>query len=162
MKGNLNGECLIHSILQKKYNNSKYFSLYNLPNGKAGKALGKLFLAINNIEYFQQIISDIDLTGKQSLLNKNTGLIGDDTTYPNRLLNYDNTNYSISDWDSADIWLIEIDGMFHNLVRETGPEAVNGLKTKTTRIRINSDYATFCHCGRYSLYCLWYYLQTIY
>jgi hypothetical protein len=88
-----------------------------------------------------RIISDIDLSGKQSLLNKNTGLIGDDTTYPNRLLNYDNTNYSISDWDSADIWLIEIDGMFHNLVRETGPEAVNGLKTKTTRIRINSDYS---------------------
>ena len=38
-----------------------------------------------------RILSDIDLSGKQSLLNKNTGLIGDSTTYPNRLLNYDNT-----------------------------------------------------------------------
>ena len=88
-----------------------------------------------------RILSDIDLSGKQSLLNKNTGLIGDSTTYPNRLLNYDNTNYSISDWDSADIWLIEIDGMFHNLVRETGFEMVNNVQQNTTRIRINSDYS---------------------
>ena len=88
-----------------------------------------------------KIISDIDLSGKQSLLNKNTGLIGDDITYPNRLLNYDNTNYSISDWDSADIWLIEIDGMYHNLVREIGEEMVNGVMVNTTRIRINSDYS---------------------
>lgn len=88
-----------------------------------------------------RIVSDIDLIGKQSLLNKNTGLIGDEKTYPNRLLNYDNTNYSIDDWDSADVWLIEVDGMFHNLVRETGPEMVNGINTVTTRININSDYS---------------------
>ena len=88
-----------------------------------------------------RIISDIDLTGKQSFINKNVGLIGDTTTYPNRLLNYDNTNYLIDEWDSADIWLIEIDGIFHNLVRETGPELINGVKVNTTRIRINSDYS---------------------
>ena len=87
-----------------------------------------------------RIISDIDLSGKESLLNRNTGLIGDELTYPNRLLNYDNTNYTIEDWDSADVWLIEIDGMYHNLVRETGLEMVNGVQTNTTRIRINSDY----------------------
>ena len=74
------------------------------------------------------------MTGKQSLLNKNTGLIGDETTYPNRLLNYDNTNYLISDWTSADVWLIEIDGMYHNLIREIGPEIVNGTQLITTRI----------------------------
>ena len=88
-----------------------------------------------------RILSDIDLTGKQDLLNKNLGLIGDEKTYPNRLLNYDNTNYSIDDWDSADVWLIEVDGMFHNLVRETGPEIVNGVNIVTTRININSDYS---------------------
>lgn len=89
-----------------------------------------------------RIISDIDLTGKESMLNKGFGTIaGDDTNYPNRLLNYDNTNYLFDEWDDADVWLIEIDGMFHNLVRETGPENVNGLKTITTKIRINSDYS---------------------
>ncbi len=95
----------------------------------------------NQILTKYRIISDIDLSGKQSLLNKNTGLIGDETTYPNRLLNYDNTNYTIDDWDSADIWLIEIDGMYHNLVRESGLEMVNGAQVNTTRIRINSDYS---------------------
>lgn len=88
-----------------------------------------------------RIISDIDLSGKELMLNKNVGLIGDETTYPNRLLNYDNTNYEISEWDTADVWVIEIDGMYHNLVRETGPELVNGVITNTTRILINSDYS---------------------
>jgi len=89
-----------------------------------------------------RIISDIDLSGKQSMLNKGFGTIGaDDSIYPNRLLNYDNSNYLFDEWDSADIWLIEIDGVLHNLVRETGPELVNGVKTVTTRIRINTDYS---------------------
>ena len=89
-----------------------------------------------------RIISDIDLTGKESMLNKGFGTIGAyDGEYPNRLLSYDNTNYLFSEWDDADIWLIDIDGMLHNLVRETGPELVNGVKTITTRIRINTDYS---------------------
>ena len=96
----------------------------------------------NKVTDRYRIISDIDLTGEQSMLNKGFGTIaGDDTVYPNRLLNYDNTNYLFDDWDSADVWLIEIDGMYHNLVRESGPELVNGVKTNTTRIRINSDYS---------------------
>ena len=96
----------------------------------------------NKVTDKYRIISDIDLTGKQSMLNKGFGTIAsDDSPYPNRLLNYDNTNYIFDEWDSADAWLIEIDGMYHNLVRETGPEAVNGIKTKTTKIRINSDYS---------------------
>jgi hypothetical protein len=51
--------CLIHSMIDYTDTQPKYYSLHNLPNGKAGKSLGKLFLAINNVEYFQQIISDI-------------------------------------------------------------------------------------------------------
>ncbi len=97
------------------------------------------YLPIETIKY--KIISDIDLTGKQSLLNKNTGLIGDDTTYPNRLLNYDGSNFTIDEWDTADVWIIEIDGKYHNLVREIGPEVVSGVEQITTRIRINSDYS---------------------
>jgi len=54
-----NDFCLIHSMIDYTIIQPKYYSLHNLPNGKAGKSLGKLFLAINNVEYFQQIISDI-------------------------------------------------------------------------------------------------------
>jgi hypothetical protein len=96
----------------------------------------------NKVTDKYRIISDIDLTGKQSMLNKGFGTIAsDDSPYPNRLLNYDNTNYLFDEWDSSDVWLIEIDGMYHNLVRETGPELVNGIRTNTTKIKINSDYS---------------------
>lgn len=80
-----------------------------------------------------KIISNLDLSGKQSFLNKNTGLINSE----NILLNYDLTYYTISDWETADIWIIEIDGVYHNLVREN---IVEGLNTNTI-IRINSDYS---------------------
>lgn len=80
-----------------------------------------------------RIISDIDLSGKELLVNKNTGLIND----KNILLNYDLTYYTINDWETADIWIIEIDGIYHNLVRE---DIIDGLNTDTV-IRINTDYS---------------------
>ena len=73
-----------------------------------------------------RIISDLDLTGKQSFLNKNIGYISETDK---SLTNYDNTNFEISDFDLADLWLIEIDGMYHNLVKEDGV------------IKIYSDYS---------------------
>ena len=51
------------------------------------------------------------------------------------------SNLLISYWTSADGWLKEIDGMYHNLIREIGPEIVNGTQLITTRIIINSDYS---------------------
>lgn len=71
-----------------------------------------------------RIISSIDLTGKQALLNQNIGYISDKKV----LMNYDNTNFDIVDFDLADLWLIEIDGMYHNLIKEDGV------------IKIYSDY----------------------
>lgn len=59
--------CLIHSFIDNTNIQPKYYSLYNVLNGKAGKSLGKLFLAINNMEYFQKIISDIDFDHNHKL-----------------------------------------------------------------------------------------------
>jgi hypothetical protein len=73
-----------------------------------------------------RIISSISLTGKQALLNANIGYI-DSTT--KALMNYDNTNFDILDFELADLWVIEIDGIHHNLVKEDG------------LIKIHSDYA---------------------
>lgn len=72
-----------------------------------------------------RIISTVNLTGKQDLLNKNIGYISDGKV----LMNYDNTNFEIVDFELADLWLIEIDGMYHNLIKEDG------------EIKINSDYS---------------------
>lgn len=88
-----------------------------------------------------KIISDISLTGMESFLNKNTGYIGkSESEHPNRLFNYDGTNFEIEDFDSADVWVIEIDGLYHNLVKKSGYELVDNVNTYTTRIEINSDY----------------------
>lgn len=73
-----------------------------------------------------RIISPIDLTGKQAMLNTNIGYV-DSTT--KELMNYDNTPLSIENFEMADIWLIEIDGMYHNLIKEDG------------KIKIFSDYS---------------------
>ena len=73
-----------------------------------------------------RIISNIDLTGKQALLNKNIGYIESTTK---ALMNYDNTYFDIVDFELADLWVIEIDGVYHNLIKEDGV------------IKIYSDYA---------------------
>ena len=73
-----------------------------------------------------RIISSIDLEGKQSLLNKNIGYVDSLTK---NLIGYDGVAFDIVDFDLADLWLIEIDGTYHNLVKEDGT------------IKIHSDYA---------------------
>lgn len=62
-----------------------------------------------------KIISDLNLTGKQSMINKNIGSIDSSK----RLVNYDSTYFQIEDWDKADVWIIEIDGKLHNLIKDT-------------------------------------------
>lgn len=72
-----------------------------------------------------RIISDLDLTGKEAELN--TRLIYIDET--NAIVKLDLTYYQVDGFDSADIWIIEIDGVFHNLVKDG------------SKIKINTDYA---------------------
>ena len=63
-----------------------------------------------------RIISDVDLTGKQSELNQNFGLIDDD----NRLIDYNIDYLQIDGFEDADVWIIEIDGILHSLVENNG------------------------------------------
>jgi len=78
-----------------------------------------------------RIISDLDLTGKQLELNKNNGKVELES---NRLIDFNNNDFYIDGFYTeetkiADIWLIEIDGILHNLIKD-------GLSTK-----IYSDYS---------------------
>jgi hypothetical protein len=61
-----------------------------------------------------KIISDIDLQGKENELNKNLIFIDID----NVIKRYDNQVFEISNFELADIWLIEIDGIYHNIIKE--------------------------------------------
>jgi len=83
-----------------------------LLSSKSGKVFKQEFKQEQLTKY--KIISDIDLSGKESLINKNTGLIDENK----KLINYDITNFKIEDWESADVWIIEIDGVYHNLIKD--------------------------------------------
>jgi len=72
-----------------------------------------------------KIISDIDLTGQQSEINQNFGYIKDNTIY-----DYQNNFFEIDNFDSADVWLIEIDGVYHNVIKD-----------EEDKLKIISDYS---------------------
>ncbi len=61
---------------------------------------------------YYKIISNKDLSGKQSNLNKSFGFINDNILFSS----VDNL-YEIEDWDSADIWLIKINKIYHKLIK---------------------------------------------
>ena len=62
-----------------------------------------------------RIISKFDLNGKQSMLNKNIGYIDSN----NVLINYDQSYLIIDDFDLSDICVIEIDGKYHNVIKNS-------------------------------------------
>ena len=73
--------------------------------------------------YKWRIISDIDLKGKENKLNKNTGKVDSDK----RLIDADGNYLKIEDFDRADVWLIEIDGVYHNIIKDS----IGALKLST-------------------------------
>lgn len=72
-----------------------------------------------------RIISDLDLSGKQSELNLNYGRIDSQ----NFLIDYNNNYISIDGFEDWSVWLIEIDGVYHNLVLTDG------------KLKVNTDYS---------------------
>src|ERR1700761_8646154 len=63
-----------------------------------------------------QIIADVDLTGQQSLINKN--IINIDKN--NKITYINGSSFVINDWSSADVWLIKIDNKYHNIQFDNG------------------------------------------
>jgi hypothetical protein len=80
-----------------------------------------------------KIISDIDLEGRESELNQNFVYIEN-----NILLDINKNPFIIQDFDSADVWIIEIDGIYHNLKKDEN----NNIKLFTDYL-INSDDISF-------------------
>lgn len=72
-----------------------------------------------------RIISDLDFTGMTySNFNRNFGEVKD-----NILKDLSGNSITIEDFDSGDIWLINIDGIYHNLI------------SNNNSIIVNSDYS---------------------
>lgn len=78
----------------------------------------------NTIIIKYKIISEIDLTGKESLLNLRECYIDSN----NIIRNINNNAYTIDDFSFADVNIIEIDGVYHNLILNNG------------QIQLNTDY----------------------
>lgn len=61
-----------------------------------------------------RIISDIDLKGKEAQINKNYGRIDS----LNKIVDYNNSYITIDGFEDYSVWLIEIDGIYHNLYND--------------------------------------------
>ena len=79
----------------------------------------------NKSIYKYKIISKFNLKDKQSQLNNNYGYIDNN----NCLKTYNNENIVISNFEKSSVWLIEIDGIYHNIIKDDD----NNLK-------LNTDY----------------------
>ena len=62
------------------------------------------------------IISNIDLSGQQGLLNQN--IINIDSN--NKITYLNGNSLIIDDWDTADVWLMKIGNMYHTLQNNNG------------------------------------------
>lgn len=92
---------------------------------------------VNTEVYRYRIISDINLSGKEAYLNRNICLFDSN----NYIIRYnDNSYFDIPNFDEADVWIIEIDGEYHNIVREDG------------KLKVNTDYGFEFLIDKYSYY----------
>ena len=62
------------------------------------------------------VICDYDLVGKESYINKN--IINIDNN--NKIRYIDGATFSIDNWNTGDVWLIEIDNKLHNIQYDNG------------------------------------------
>lgn len=79
--------------------------------------VNKIYRIINSVNTLQwQIISDVDLTGKQAYINKN--IINIDNN--NKITYIDGNSFTIDDWNTADVWLMKIDNKYHTIQYDNG------------------------------------------
>jgi len=86
-----------------------------------------------------KIISNIKLQGKESQINKNLIKIEYSNSL-NKLTYSDDTTFYIEDFDNSDVWLIEIDGNFHNIIKTDG------------QFYVNTDYAFYQTLEKFDYY----------
>lgn len=74
--------------------------------------------------YKYKIISDLSLYQKENEVNKNYGYINNEGVLFN-----DDGFFEINNFEESDVWVIEIDGIYHNIIKDGD------------KLRINSDYS---------------------
>ena len=123
------------NVTQPISNNSSFTSKSNVvqvstgqlvdPNNPVSATYKSDVLTETKVDKWR-IISKLDLSGKESVINKNVGYINVD----NILINYDQSYFNIDEFDNSDLWIIEIDGKYHNLI-----------KNADGKIQVYTDYS---------------------
>lgn len=71
-----------------------------------------------------KIISNILLTGRQSEINRNLIYIESDNI-GSKIRYYNGNPFDINGFEDADVWMIEIDGVYHNIIKRDGEYYLN-------------------------------------
>jgi hypothetical protein len=101
------------------YKIEKYFEKQNTQKEKVQISPTSFEDKINTpIVSKYKIISNIKLKGRQSEINKNLIMVDSE----NKLTYYNGSNFTIDDYADADVWLIEIDGVYHNINKNSNDE----------------------------------------
>lgn len=72
-----------------------------------------------------KIISDVGLQGRESEINKNIIRITTQSDNTSILSYIDGGSFSIADFSDYDVWMIEIDGKYHNVMYRDGQYFIN-------------------------------------
>lgn len=75
------------------------------------------FIISGETNYTYKIISDLDLSGEQSELNKNIITISEDNIVSHNAV-FNTSAFEVSGFENADVWLIQIDSKYHVLVKD--------------------------------------------
>lgn len=102
-----------------------------------------------NDNYVYKIISELDLSGKESDINKNILNI-DSSNYLTFNINYNNITFDISNFSDADVWIISIGDKYHRLLKDSNGYYLHtdygfNLSISTLEFYINapnSEYST--------------------
>ena len=135
----------ISNRLIKKDNSKIENEPIKITKGRGGDSIVKKVSLSNTKSFIEQygdqiiykyrIIADIDLTGKTiSDLNNNYAIINDS----NRIVNSEQNPFTIDGFDNADIWIIEIDNIYHTLVKDGD------------FIKVNTDYSFIFNLNDYT------------
>lgn len=103
------------------------------PNPNQTQVVTTSYVNVEKIGF--KIIADIDLKGKQNLLNKNYARIDS----KNAIINYENVNIEpFENFDQYSVWMININGIFHTITNEDGV------------LKLTTDYSFIFNENNYS------------
>ena len=139
---------ILHNIYNKPFNDSTLLlkQIFVEYLGNFYEVRNVQILLNNVLTNVWKIISDLDLSGKENYLNKNIINIDDN----NKITYLNGESFVIENYADADVYLIEINGVYHNLQKNNNDYYIYsdygfGVNNNTINYYVNSPDANFNH-----------------